>query len=508
MPRIQLNEAEWTFDAGDLLGPAGGFGEVFRGMGANGSVAVKRLKLTASEAAHREMIIGQALSRRTLQYVVPVLDYGQDANSDAYFLVMPICERSLHDEISSKGVLTLSEARVVAQNILSGLSEVGDIIHRDLKPQNVLFYGGNWRLADFGIAKFVEDSTSLRTLRGSLTPAYGAPEQWKSEAPSHATDVYALGCIFHTMLSGSPPFGGSQDEIREAHLHQTPPALGVDTRLSAFVGQMLRKSPDSRPTIGRCVDVITSIEGTKARVMHAGLLEAANEVSREAATREAVAQAAATARREHQQLVGEAAGDLKGMITRLFDEIKQASDEARFRGDSVTLGRGTLVFSPAVEVPKMQQLSVYGGSPEWEVAAAASLSITRSKIVRPTSTPEGNRIIYAGRETRDDREYRWSATLFFGRSKNDPNYRWREVAFWSLSPEPNDAPFSLSPVEREFQLAFSNVMSTTNIAYGPWAADGEDEDTFIHRWLTLYAKAAKGELNQPSALPLNDYYFR
>lgn len=509
MPRIRLNVTEWTYDTSDLLGPPGGFGEVFRGAGDIGPVAVKRLKLTASEAAHREMNIGQALAQRTLEYVVPVLDYGQDADSDGYFLVMPICERSLHDEILSKGVLSLTETRTVALDILSGLSEVGDIVHRDLKPQNVLFFDGKWRLADFGIAKFVEDSTSLQTLRGSLTPAYGAPEQWNSETPTHATDVYSLGCMFHTMLTGQPPFVGSQEQIRDAHLHQAPPALGVDSRLSAFVGQMLRKSPASRPSIGRCVEVVSSVEVTQARRPHAGLLEAAGEISREAAAKEAAAQAAATARRARQQLVEEAAADLKGIVDRLFGDIKLASDEVHSTQDSISLGRGTLTFGRVAEVPLAQtkRENIYG-EPEWEVAAAASLAVTRSKIVRPTHTSEGGSIFYVGRETPYDRDYTWSATLFFGRSKKEPDYRWREIGFWSFAAGSPEAPYSLAPGDRNFELAFSNVMGSVDVAYGPWAVDGEDEDAFQHRWLSLFTKAVRGELNQPSSMPIGDHFFQ
>ena len=182
MPTIRLNDAEWTYDEADPLGPAGGFGEVFRGTGVNGAVAVKRLKLTANAAAHREMNIGQVLAGRTLKHVVPVLDYGQDAGSDGYFLVMPICERSLQDEID-KGVLTMAEARAAALDVLAGLAEVGDIVHRDLKPGNVLYYDGAWRLADFGIAKFVEDSTSLRTLRNSLTPPTALQSSGRGRRP-------------------------------------------------------------------------------------------------------------------------------------------------------------------------------------------------------------------------------------------------------------------------------------------------------------------------------------
>jgi hypothetical protein len=73
MIRIRLNAGKWTFDEDARLGSPGGFGEVFRGLGPNGPVAVKRLKLTASAAAHREMNIGQSLASRALKHVVPVL---------------------------------------------------------------------------------------------------------------------------------------------------------------------------------------------------------------------------------------------------------------------------------------------------------------------------------------------------------------------------------------------------------------------------------------------------
>lgn len=512
MPKIQLNGGDWSYDEDAPLGPAGGFGEVFRGKGPAGTVAVKRLKLTASAAAHREMNIGQALATRTLNHVVPVLDFGQDAGSDGYFLVMPICERSLQDSIEQNGILTLSEARSVALDILSGLQEVGDIVHRDLKPGNVLFYHGAWRLADFGIAKFVEDSTSLATLRGSLTPAYGAPEQWRGEAPSHTTDVYSLGCMLHTMLSGAPPFRGSHDAIREAHLHHTPPELGCDVRLSAFVGQMLRKVPASRPTIERCAEVIASVDGRRARSLHAGLLAAAGQISKAAAEAEAAAQAAATAERERQDIVREASSELDAIIKRLFSEIKAVSDEARIANNAIELGLGSLVATGAVAAAHLlssKQNRTQEGA-EWSVAAGATLSVRRAKIVRPQRSAQDIPIFYAGREMPEDLDYKWSASLFYGRSASDPNYRWREVAFWTLGRSRNrqHEPLAIASDDPNFHVAFSNTMGTMNIAYGPFPIDGEDEDAFQRRWLGLFAQAATGKLNHPGTLPVPDAFLR
>jgi serine/threonine protein kinase len=132
--------------------------------------------LTAAQAAHREMRVGQELAQRTLTHVVPIYDAGQDANSDRYYLVMPVCEYSLQDKINRlQAPLDHREVVDILVQILLGLDDVSNLTHRDLKPSNILLHHGTWKIADFGIAKFVEDSTSLETLRANLTPAYAAP---------------------------------------------------------------------------------------------------------------------------------------------------------------------------------------------------------------------------------------------------------------------------------------------------------------------------------------------
>jgi len=209
--RIRLTSSEWAFDENERLGPPGGFGDVFRGTGPDGPVAIKRLKLDAGHAAHRELRIGADLIERPLTHVVPVLDAGQDAESDRYFLVMPICEQSLQQSIDlARGEMPIAHTLTTLRAIVAGLTEVGDIVHRDLKPGNVLLHDGVWKIADFGIAKFVEDATSRDTVRDSLTPFYAAPEQWRGERATHATDVYALGCIAHALATGFPPFTGTR----------------------------------------------------------------------------------------------------------------------------------------------------------------------------------------------------------------------------------------------------------------------------------------------------------
>jgi eukaryotic-like serine/threonine-protein kinase len=221
MTAIKLPYGIYYYDPTQPLGRRGGFGQVFAGSTSQEEpVAVKKLHLSAVDAAHRELRIAEELRGRSFGHVVGFLDAGEDAESGALFVIMPRAEKSLQKLIETEGPLDAVMASRTMLEISKGLVEVGDLVHRDLKPDNILLHNSAWKIADFGIARFIAEATSNDTLREFMSDGYAAPEQWRSERATHATDVYALRCIGFWVLLELPG-GFSLDGLKGAERRQS-----------------------------------------------------------------------------------------------------------------------------------------------------------------------------------------------------------------------------------------------------------------------------------------------
>lgn len=144
-----------------------------------------------------------------------IVKYHRHYESGEYvYLVMEYCEgEELFNAILRKTKLSEEEALGVMEKSLRAVShchEMG-IIHCDLKPENLMVGEGTVKVIDFGLAMSA-GSGKCRGIAG--TPYYIAPEIVKEGLYTTSADIWSLGIIMHTMLTGYVPVGGKDnDEI-------------------------------------------------------------------------------------------------------------------------------------------------------------------------------------------------------------------------------------------------------------------------------------------------------
>ena len=261
----------------------GGMGTVYRGeqIAMRRTVAVKVMNADlcrnndAVKRFHRE---ARAASSFDHPHAIRVFDFGQ-ADTRELFMVMELLRgRSLSEMIREDAPVPVARAAKVGNEIAKALAaahEVG-LIHRDMKPDNVFLMdvAGDSdfvKVLDFGIAKFISgtgDSTMTKTGLIIGTPHFMAPEQAKPGTTlTPALDVYALGVILYTLLTGKHPFVGETPlEALMAHLNEPVPELPASVSASAdfrsLVKSMLAKEPTARPT---AADVVASLDELRQR---------------------------------------------------------------------------------------------------------------------------------------------------------------------------------------------------------------------------------------------------
>lgn len=239
----------------------GGMGEVWSAhdLVLERPVAVKVLNtFTARERALAARFRDEARLAAKLQsrHIVEVYDFGEEEGLS--YLVMELLPgTTAANEIASKGALPPDEvSRIVADTAkaLATAHEAG-VIHRDVKPSNILLtHDGDWKLADFGIARALDGASHTRTGEMFGTPQYLSPEMARGEPATPASDLYCLGIVAHEMLTGARPFDKPTPIATAlAHVQEPPPPLpdSVPQPLAGIVDACLAKDPADRPASGR-----------------------------------------------------------------------------------------------------------------------------------------------------------------------------------------------------------------------------------------------------------------
>lgn len=146
------------------------------------------------------------------EHIVDVYDAGFDDATQMPFLVMELLQGiELRQQLKKVGRLRPNEVALYLYQTSLALEKThrSNIIHRDLKPENLyLTFRENGaphiKILDFGVAKFVtETAANTSATRDVGTPLYMGPEQFTmGSKPSPQTDIYALGMLAFTLLTG------------------------------------------------------------------------------------------------------------------------------------------------------------------------------------------------------------------------------------------------------------------------------------------------------------------
>jgi serine/threonine protein kinase len=228
----------------------------------NRVVAVKTVSLTGQppeeELEYRERFFREAEAAGRLSHpgIVTIYDVGEEPETRSPYIVMefvrgPSLEKLLAGDNRK---LPLEQALQLTLELAEALdcAHGQGVVHRDLKPANILITeDGHAKIADFGIAKL---NLANLTLAGRAlgTPAYMSPEQLNGEDVDGRSDLFALGVILYSILTGYRPFqGNSAVTVSFKVVNRDPvPASILNTELPPgldyIIARAMAKNPAQR----------------------------------------------------------------------------------------------------------------------------------------------------------------------------------------------------------------------------------------------------------------------
>jgi serine/threonine protein kinase len=265
--RVQSGQRLGKYQLIKQLG-AGGFAEVFLAEHSylKQRVAIKVLTIPLDQKESEKFLLeAQTMARLKHPHIVGCSDF--DIEQGIPFLVMEyVPGGTLRDRYPDGSLVPLPEVINYVDQVAEALQYAHDqgVMHLDIKPENMLLStDGTVKLSDFGLARFthsVSKSKKLTSLIGTV--GYMAPEFIQS-TPQAATDQYALAMVAYEWLSGTLPFGGS-DERAVALQHMSTPAPSlrhyspsVPVAVDEVIYAALAKQPEDRyPSIGEFAETL------------------------------------------------------------------------------------------------------------------------------------------------------------------------------------------------------------------------------------------------------------
>ncbi|XP_054797495.1 mitogen-activated protein kinase kinase kinase 3-like [Prosopis cineraria] len=255
-------QAKWK--RGKLLGH-GGFGRVYKGFNSEtGQICATKRVLFDLDDERSERCLQQLCKERAIlsQRSHPnVLEYyGSQMGKEGFSIFMEyVSYGSISSILQKYGSLEEHHIRHFTKQIVNGLAYLHDqnIVHRDIKGANKLVSPNREiKLADFGMARHVESSSLMYSMKGSLY--WMAPEMVNNKIGcTMAVDIWSLGCTILEMATGRPPWSQYKKRVL-AKIDNSKDLPAIPSHLSgeakALIRCCLQRDPMVRPTARRLLD--------------------------------------------------------------------------------------------------------------------------------------------------------------------------------------------------------------------------------------------------------------
>lgn len=225
------------------------------------TVALKTISVNGATAAeeeeYRQRFFREAQAAGKLAHpgIVTIFDICEDETTKTPYIVMEYIAGATLEQMTQPGNLpTPATALEWARQLAEALhyAHTQGIIHRDIKPANIIVTEeGRAKITDFGIAKLaLTDFTMAGQVLG--TPSFMSPEQLTGEKMDGRTDLFSLGIILYSLLTGGKPFTGENlTEVTFKVAYKDPPAVtqlvpSLSPEFDYVIARALAKSPSHR----------------------------------------------------------------------------------------------------------------------------------------------------------------------------------------------------------------------------------------------------------------------
>jgi len=251
------------------------------------SVALKVLKPDSVDDENRVKRFKQearAIAKLEHPNIIRILETSE--NEEPFYIAMEyVPSGTLRDRLKN-GPLSRAEAIHIATHIgdALALAHEQDIVHRDIKPGNILLDTSQKPvrpvLTDFGLIKVLagNDFSRIESTAIMGTLGYMAPEQWRQQTPTPATDIYALAITFFEMLTGQRPFESESGyyDLMNMHLQEPLPRLSnLAPEVGPFFDEVLLRATAKEPSdrFESMADFVEAIESANQAADQAERIE-------------------------------------------------------------------------------------------------------------------------------------------------------------------------------------------------------------------------------------------